>query len=101
MALKVRPGISAVGRAVEPAARAAALQTPGRALDLIKRGKHNVGIVRIDTEVNGAGFVVLVKNFVPRLAAVDGAINPAVWIRAIRVTERRDQHMVRVARIDP
>src|SRR6266853_2460554 len=55
----------------------------------------------IERAINGARFVVLVKNLVPGCAAVGGAIDTTLRVRAIGMAERGDQNMVRIARIDP
>ena len=70
MSLEPFPGVAAVDRAIQPAARAAALQAPGSTLHLVECGEHHVRIVRIEREINRTRLVVFVKNSVPVLATV-------------------------------
>src|SRR5260370_21750602 len=94
------PCAAAVGGFVESAARSAAAQTPGCANHLPQRGKERVGVVGIKHTVNGAGFVVLEQDLLPRGAAIGSAEDPALVIRPVGVAQGRDKNNVRVLGIN-
>src|SRR5207245_7773806 len=66
------PRVPAVNRLVKPAARTAAAHTPRRTHTFPQRCKKNVGIMRIEHQVNRARLIVLEKNFLPRLTTIGG-----------------------------
>ncbi len=57
-------------------------------------------IARVEGDVDATAVVVLVEGPLPALAAVDGAKDSALRIRAERMTERGDEHDISVLRID-
>src|SRR5580692_6035059 len=71
---------------------------------LPERGIENARIVGVRGHVRNSGHVVLIKSFVPGLAAVDGSVHAAIFAgRADAengVPENTDDDDVRVARID-
>ena len=85
---------------VQSAARAAAIHAPRRALCLPQRGEENVGIARIECDVDAAGLRVLVQDLLPGLAAVARAEDAALFVVAKRMSQRRDEGDVRIFRID-
>ena len=93
------PGCAAIGRAVEPAPGSAAGETPRRAPRLPQRRKQNVRIPRIERNVDGARVLILIKHFIPGLAAIQRAENSALRVRTKRMPERRHKDNFRVARI--
>ena len=100
MAFHPRPCAPAVGRFIKPAARAAAVQAPRRAIHLPQRGKKRAGIVRIENHVDRAGLVVLEKHLLPGRAAIAGAEDSPFLVLAVRMAQRRHKNHVRVPRID-
>ena len=97
---EVLPGRASIVRAVEAAARAAAGHAPRSAPRLPERGKKNVGIMRIEGDVDAARVFVFVENFLPGLAAVGGAEDAALGVRAVRMAESRDESDVGIGGID-
>src|SRR5215467_346668 len=95
-AFEALPGRAVVGGAVQAIFRAAAVQRPGSAPAFPHRGKKNVRILRIENDVNCAGAIVEIENFLPSFAAIDGAENAAVRVRAISVAKSGDKNDVRI-----
>src|SRR5512132_2769459 len=100
MAFETFPGQAAVGGLVEAAAGAAAFEVPGLAANLVERRVDDAGVIGVEDDVDGARVLVLVENLLPRLAAVGGAEDAAFRVRAEGVADRRDQHDVRITRVD-
>ena len=94
-----RPGAAAVGGFEKTAAGTAAVQAPGRAVDLPQGGKQRVGITGIENHVDGAGLVVLIEHFLPGGAAVGGAKDAALFVETVGVAKRGHKDDVRVFRI--
>ena len=92
------PGRAPVVRAVESASRATAGQAPRSAARLPERGKQNVGIVRIEGNVDASGVLIFVENFLPALAAIDCAENAAFGVRSIGMAESGHENDVRIVR---
>src|SRR5271154_5291108 len=59
-----------------------------------------MGIVRTEGDVDGAGIFVLVENFLPGFAAIGGAKNTALGIRAERMAQSRHKNNVSIPGID-
>src|SRR5205823_10697812 len=95
------PGRAAVGRLEHAAGRTAEVAVLPRPLPRRpQRGVDGVGTGRIDDDVDAAGVLVLVQHLLERLAAVGGAEDAALRVRAVRVTEDGDEEAVRIARVD-
>src|SRR5882724_1562582 len=91
------PRSTSVIGAVETAARAAAGQSPGLAAGFPERSKKNVGIVRIERDIDAASILVSVENLPPTLAAVHGAKNASFRIWAEGVAEGGDISDIRIS----
>src|SRR5204862_4388947 len=97
-----RPGVAAVGRLVESTARAVRgrIDAPGRAARLPHRGVDHARGARLEGEVDRAGVRVVAEDALPRHAAVFGAIDAALRVRAVRMPERGDVHEIRIGGMD-
>ena len=94
------PGRASIAGAVETAAGATAGQRPRRAAGFPERGEEDIGIVRVEGDVDGPGVFVLIKYFLPGLAAIHGAKYATFLVRAKRMAERCDVRDIRVFRMD-
>src|SRR5215470_12942307 len=94
------PGGPTISGFVEAATRAAAIQTPGSAVDLPERSKESVGIVRIKHYIDGAGFVVFEQNLLPGGATIRAAKYPALFIGSVGMTERGNKDDIRIPGIN-
>src|SRR5260370_6980656 len=94
--LRVRNAL--VGRFVKPAARAKQGPLPPRLSYAVpKRRDDHARIARFETEVHGAGYIVLEQNSPPRASAVNGPKNAALLVRSEAVTHGSHEHDVRIA----
>ena len=100
LSLELRPGFAAVARSVKPAAGPAAGPAPGVDDHLPHPGEEDAGVVRVHDDVGGAGVLVHEENALPVFAAVFGAIDAALLLRAVGVTKRCDQNVVGVGGVD-
>src|SRR5262249_11311246 len=82
------PRGAAIGGAIQPASPAGAIHAPGRAPRLPQRSKNNVWIVGVEREIDSAGVFVFEENLGPVLAAISGAIDAALRVRAERMAQR-------------
>ena len=94
------PAVAPVGRPVDAASRAAAVEAPGAPLALVHCRVENLRIRRVDDEVDRAGVLVDVEDPLPAAAPVARAIDAPVGRGAPQVAERRHVHDVRVGRMD-
>ena len=99
VARDVGPRVAAVGRLPERRIGPAAAHAPGRALRLPHRGKQDARILLVDRQVDGAGPLALEQHVLPRGAAIAGAEDPALAVRAPGVAERRHVDEVGIARV--
>ncbi len=92
------PRRAAVGRLEDAAARAVRrrVDAPRRTPRVPERGVHDLRVLRVELQVDRADVLVLVEHLLPRGAAVAGAEDAAVGVRAVDVAERGDEHHVRV-----
>ena len=97
----VGPGVAAVGRPVEPAGGAAAGHAPEGAPGLPNGREKHAGIVRVHRQVGGAGVLALGQHMLPAPAPVPGAKDTPLLAGSEGVTQGRDVHDIRVARMDP
>src|SRR5471032_1320676 len=100
MRFQTRPGGSTVSRLVKPAAWAAAIQAPRRAIHLPERSKERTGVVRIKDHGDGAGLIVLIEDLLPGNAAIGRAEDSPLIIRAVGMSECGHKDDVRVPGID-
>ena len=98
--LQPRPGLAAVGRLPDAAARAAAVHAARRAPALVGRGVEDLAVRRIDREIVGAGVVVDLQHLLPGLAAVGRLVDAALAAGPEQRAGGGDEHRVVVARID-
>jgi hypothetical protein len=94
------PIVAPVGRFEEPAARSAASEAPGSAIDVPYGGEEDAGIVGVDDEVDGSRVVVAVEDFVPGGAAILGAEHAAVGIPAVGMAEGGDVDDIGIGGMD-
>src|ERR1051325_5081723 len=100
IARQLRPCVAAVRRFEDAGAGAAALQSPGLTDNLPESGVENIGVCRVEDEIDRARLVVTIENLLPGLAAVFRAEDAALSVRAEGVPERRDVDDIRVARVN-
>src|SRR5260370_38655248 len=91
IALDALPGRAVVVRTVEAVLVAATVERPGRAVAFPHRGEENVRVPWIEYDVDAAGAVVEVENFLPGLAAVAGAEDAALGVSAVGMAESGDE----------
>src|SRR5437660_947719 len=72
------PGRAAIVGPVDAAAGAAAGHAPRGAARLPQRSKENVGIMRVKSNVDSTGVLILVENFLPGLSSIRCAENAAL-----------------------
>jgi hypothetical protein len=101
IARKLGPVIAAVGRLEESAAGAAARHHVRHAERFPQRRVHDLGIFRIEIQLDAARLVVAKQHLLPGLAAVFGSEDTAFGIRAGGMAERRDEDDVGVGGMDP
>src|SRR5439155_7485301 len=64
------------------------------------RGKEDVRILRIEIDVDAAGAVVEVMNFLPALAAVASAEDVTFGVFAVSMPERGNEGGIRIRGVD-
>src|SRR6185437_4474503 len=94
------PGLAAVGRLVQSAARAAARHSPFVAIGLPERGVHDIRIGAVDLDVGGAGLVILVEDLAPGLSAVGALEHAALGARRAELPEVGEEDDVGVGGVD-
>src|SRR6266700_2455203 len=100
IAFDALPGSAIVGRTVEAVLVAATVERPRSAVAFPHRSKENVGILRIKNDVDAAGAVAQVENFLPGFAAIAGAENAALGVFAVGMAESGDEHDVGICGMD-
>ena len=93
------PGRTTICRFPNATPRAAARASPCLDLDLPEPGVQNPGIGRVHYDVRRAGGIVHEEHALPALAAVHRAVDAALRLRAVRETERRRVHDLRIRRM--
>src|SRR4029077_820075 len=78
VAFKALPGSAVVARTEEAVLGAAAVERPRGAIAFPHGGEKDMGILRIENDFNGAGAVVKIEHFLPRLTAVARTVNAAI-----------------------
>src|SRR5439155_15723108 len=94
------PCHAAVARHEQPAARAAALASPGVDLELPHPGEEDARIARIHRDLRAAGVLVHEERALPRRAAVGRPDYAALRLRAVRGAQRECEDDLRVRGID-
>ena len=94
------PAVAAVRGLPQAAAAAAGVHAPRRALKLPHRREEDARVRGIDGEVHRARRVVEKQHSLPRLPTVGGAKDAAFRIGTKRVSDRRDENTIVIARID-
>ncbi len=97
---QLRPCLAAIGGLEQAAARPSARQRVRRSENLPEAGVEHVRILRVHRQVHGACLVASEQHLVPGLSAVARFEDPAVGVRAVRITERCDVDDVGVRRMD-
>src|SRR6266481_6670984 len=100
MSFQMRPCGAAIIGTIDAASQSAADQAVWCAVSLPERSEKNMRIMRIEGNVNGAAFLVLVEHFFPGLTAVGCAEQAALGVRAIGVAQSRHEHPVRILRVN-
>src|SRR5581483_8551022 len=82
---ELRPGVAAVARGVQAAARPAAGQLPRFAARLPEPGEKHLRRRGVHRDVAGAGVLILVEDLLPGLAAIGGAVDAALlaWAEGV------------------
>src|SRR6185312_16344 len=95
------PGLSAVHALEQPAPGPARAHAPGFAPRFPKRCIDDLWVVRIDRDVDRAGFRIAVESLLPRLTAVAADKDAALGVGRAIMAKAADQHMVTICGIDP
>ena len=90
IARDLSPVIARVGGFEEAATRSAAGQSPGGAIDVPDGGEKDVGVVRVQDQIDGARMVVAVEDFLPGGATVFGAEHAALGIAPVGMAQGGD-----------
>jgi ABC-2 type transport system ATP-binding protein len=98
--LKSFPRRAAIIGAVKAAARPTAGQAPCGAPRLPQGRIKDVGVMGIEGDVDSAGVLVLVQDFLPGLATIERAENAAFLVGTKGVAERGDKHPFCIPGID-
>src|SRR5439155_1478106 len=85
---------AAVTGRIDPRARPAALPAPGVELELPHPGEQDARVVRVHGDVRGARVPVHEQHPLPRLAAVRGAVDAALFLGPVAVAEGDGRHAV-------
>src|SRR5260370_14761141 len=94
------PRDASVDRLEQAAAGPPARPAPRVNLELPHTGEKHARIARVHGDVGAAGVLVNEQRALPALAAVGGAKDAALLLRAVRMPQRAREHDVRIARID-
>src|SRR6185295_18163337 len=95
------PMVAAIGRLPEPAAGSLPRAVLPRPLPRRpERRVDRVGLRWVDAERDRAGVLVAVEHSLERLAAILRPKDSALFVRPVRMAERRDEQAPRIARID-
>src|SRR6185369_5138797 len=94
------PRRAAVRALEETAARSSAREGVRRPEHLPERGIDDIGVLRIQRQIDRAGLLVAEEHLVPGLAAVAGPEHAAVRVRAVGITKGGHEGDVRVGGMD-
>src|SRR2546429_8239188 len=100
VAFDALPGCAIVVRTVETVFVTATVEHPRRAVAFPHCGEKHVGILRIENNVDAAGAIVEVENFLPGLAAITSAEDAPFRVRAVGMAESGDQGDVGIRGMD-
>ena len=93
------PGVAAVERPPQSAARAAAVQVPEAASRVPAGGVDDARVQRVERQVHGAAVGVAVEHLLPVRAAIARAVDATLLVRAEGVAERCHEDEVGVGRV--
>src|SRR5437868_2604964 len=96
MTFELFPCSSTIAGTIKAASGAAAIQTPRSPLGLPECREQDIGIARIENDINASGFGVLIKHLLPSLPAILRAENPPLFVIAKWMSERGDESDVRI-----
>src|SRR5262249_57248680 len=94
------PGVAAVTGDVQPAAGAAAGQSPRFPPHLPEAGEDHLGVGGVEADVRGAGVLVLVQHLLPGPTAVGRAVDAAFGVGAEGVAEDGGEGDIGVGGVD-
>ena len=77
-----------------------AIRVPRRTPRIPESRVDHARVRRIDHDFDRADVLILVEHFLPALAAVRRAEHAALGVRRVQMPDRRDEHDVRILRID-
>src|SRR5262249_7232525 len=97
---KLFPRLAAVAGDVQAAAGAAAGHFPGPPPRLPKPRENDPRVLRIEADRTRSCVGILLEHLFPGFAAVGGAVDAALRVRAERVAEHRRERDVRIRRVD-
>src|SRR5260370_37611590 len=93
----ITPVISAIKPAARPVRRR--VNAPRWPAGLPQRGKNCIWIPRFERHIDRARVFVVKQNFLPALSAIFRTKNSALRVRTVRMTQRRGENPVWVARV--
>src|SRR6202166_939101 len=100
MLFKALPSGAGVGRAVEAASRPAIVHVPRTTPHLPKRREQNIGIMRIEGDIDAASVLVSIEHLLPTFAAIGSTENSAFRVRPIGMAQCRYKNNVWIIGID-
>ena len=98
--IQLLPGVAAVARDVQAAAGSAAGAPVGVNLELPRPREEVARVDRVERDVGAAGVLVHEEDALPALAAVRGAVDAALLLRAVGMPQRADVDDVGIGRMD-
>src|ERR1700726_868407 len=72
---------------------------PRALADFPHRGVHHIRICGVELNVRAAGIFIFVERWLPRLPAIGGEKNSALFVWAIRMAKPRRENTIRIARV--
>ena len=100
IAAELLPGYAPICRSIQPATGTTARKVPRLSACLPQCRVDDLGIVRIETDIDGPCLLIAIKHLRPGSASVGRAENTPFSVRAKSMAERRDQDDVRIVRVD-
>src|SRR5713226_576478 len=100
VAFDALPGSAVVVRTVEAVLVAATVERPRSAVAFPHCREEDVGILRIENDVDAAGAVIEVENFLPGFTAVTRAEDAALIVFAVGMAEGGDKSDIGIRRMD-
>ena len=98
--VELLPGVAAVAGDVQAAAGSAAGAAVGVDLELPRPGEQVARVDRVERDVRAPGVLVHEEDALPALAAVHGAVDPALLLRPVGMPEGAGVDDVGIGRMD-